>query len=304
MKTLDDLYKKGGAEDAQVWLRRAAEAGPGFRGTRVRRGADERLQIQQKLKSLGVEPPPFLDPNLRWIDREAKLFQAGDFPDKGVTVGRDMLDSLAGNFVLPVPVLIEHSESPLEIGFLTDVRVEGSELFGTVALTEEANALIEQSDAKALSLGLNKELNAIQEVSLVRNPRIPDAKLYSGAARFSGHLLPPIGVADWRQRYFDAEADRRLDCLVQQGRLSPAQVPIAKEILAKNSGQKFHTSDRDLSQMLFALLELQPQKPMFKELAPNPHEVSDRALMLPEEADFYRRHFPDIALEDIAQRRA
>ncbi len=44
-----------------------------------------------------------------------------------------------------MPLLIEHATSPLELGYLTSVEADGGELFGTVALSAEANVLIEKS---------------------------------------------------------------------------------------------------------------------------------------------------------------
>ena len=62
----------------------------------------------------------FLDkgPGADWVRRRAKLFEAGDYPDKGVTVAPETLQALANGFSQPVPVLVEHAESPLQLGFL------------------------------------------------------------------------------------------------------------------------------------------------------------------------------------------
>ena len=119
----------------------------------------------------------------RWVRRRAKLFEAGDYPDKGISVSDADLAALVEGFSGPVPVLIEHSESPLELGFLTEVSREGRELHGTVSLSTEADALVRRSGARGLSLGLAPDLRSIREVSLVRRPRV------SGAGFFSEDLL-------------------------------------------------------------------------------------------------------------------
>ena len=106
---------------------------------------------EQAFRQAGIEPPA---PET-WIERRAKLFHTGDFPDKGVTITQETLGALVRSFSEPVPVLIEHAESPLELGFLTSVEAIGDELFGTISLTPEANALVERSGARGLSLGLS-----------------------------------------------------------------------------------------------------------------------------------------------------
>lgn len=140
------------------------------------------------------------------VRREAKLFEAGDYPDKGVTVLPEDLADLAARFQRPVPILIEHTDSPLALGFLESVRADGTELFGTVALSEEANCLIEQSGADSLSLGLSPDLREIQEVSLVRHPRVPSARLFAGPI-FHTKLPTRKTEADWQAR---AEAAERV----------------------------------------------------------------------------------------------
>jgi hypothetical protein len=81
------------------------------------------------------QPPP----EESWIDRRAKLFEAGEYPDKGLTVTEEQLSLLASSFSAPVPVLVEHGESPLELGHLCQVEALGPELFGTIRLTPEAH---------------------------------------------------------------------------------------------------------------------------------------------------------------------
>ncbi|RYG24586.1 hypothetical protein EON82_10240, partial [bacterium] len=92
-------------------------------------------------------------PQSGWVQRRAKLFEAGEYPDKGILVTDEDLIALAEGFSRPVPVLIEHAQSPLELGFLTAVERSGKDLFGTVSLSQEADALVRKSGARGLSLG-------------------------------------------------------------------------------------------------------------------------------------------------------
>jgi hypothetical protein len=286
--------------------------------------------------------PSGMDPGVEreWIERRAKLFEAGDFPDKGLRISSEQLEKLARGFNGPVPVLIEHSESPLELGFLTKVEAVDGELFGTVALTKEANELLEAQEAKALSLGLAPDLSEIREVSIVRTPRVADARLFSGVC-FCGELCggeqPGLsdgsgksdlsdgsdGTADfadtldgcshWRRRYEElsagnrrSEAARTVDGFIREGRICPAQAPFAEAMLLAEDTIEFDGESKPLRQLLIAMIERQPPMALFSAIAPDSPLVSSGAAqgLLPEEAEFYRRHFPDVSLEEIAARRS
>ncbi len=309
-------------------------------------------EIFRRIRERGLAPEA-LDPGAEWIERRAKLFESGDFPDKGLSVTPDLLRRLAEGFEGPVPVLIEHSDSPLELGFLIRVEALGDELVGPVALTREADALVERSGARSLSLGLSPDLGEIREVSLVRNPRIGSARLFSGdlveaagagrqasgdgnasaapsveaaidAARTSPPKPPPRfasqsgegsvprGTSEWRERFerlreeVDArEAERRVDSFMKEGRLCPAQVPFALALLMTSDTVEFGGDRKPLRELLIAMIERQPPMALFAEIAPDPGARGDHSaqLLMPEEAEFYRRHFPDVSLDEIARRR-
>jgi hypothetical protein len=258
-------------------------------------------------------------PRKGWITRRAKLFEAGEYPDKGVTVEPSHLAALASRFAEPVPVLIEHAESPLQMGQLTKVEAIGNELFGTVELTPEANDLVESSGARSLSIGLAADLSAIHEVSLVRNPRVPTARLFTEGITFFSELdLEGDSLADataavftegsWRKRYEDLaqqrreeEAERRVRQFVAEGKITPAQAPFAKSLLlAQGESVTFDGRIRTVAQLFSALLEQQPTLALFDERAPDRTDYSSQ-LLLPEEVAFYRQHFPDVSLEEIAK---
>lgn len=260
--------------------------------------------------STSIQHPAFRDvrEEHRWVERHAKLFEAGEFPDKGVTVTEEHLRQLAAAHREPVPILIEHAESPLEIGFLTGVEVRGPELFGTVALTEEADRLIERSGARSLSVGLSPDLSEILEVSLVRSPRVESARLFctelEPAARWDSR-------SSWRTRYERLESEVRerearaaVERFVRQGRLTPAQAPAALSLFLTSTSVTFDGRSVPVAEVLRDLLDKQPVSPLFREHAPEPPSDYSQQLLLPEEADFYRRHFPDVSLDEIARRKA
>jgi hypothetical protein len=289
-------------------LRQAAEIGPGYHGRKRHVGQSEREALAAEFRREGESVPPYLDLEPNWIERRAKLFESGDYPDKGVTVTAKDLDRLASNFDLPVPILIEHAESPLEIGYLTSVSSEDGELFGILSLTEEANSLIERSGAKALSIGLSGDLAEIREVSLVRNPRIASAQLYHAPVEPT-EFDSDFGI-DWRGRYEHERRRNRMEKVedqvrqwVDKGRLTPAQVPFATALLAEESGVEFDGGLVPIKDLVAKLVAAQPGHAMFGELAPQSVEDASSLLMLPEEAAFYRKHFPEVSLESIAQKR-
>jgi hypothetical protein len=233
------------------------------------------------------EPP-------RWVERRAKLFEAGEYPDKGLTVTEEDLSRLAGSFDGPVPVLIEHAESPLHLGELSSVEAVGPELFGTVRLTEEADRLVRRSGAASLSVALSPDLSRILEVSLVRRPRVPDARLFGGG---------PVFHARWPGLSAAPEVARLVGDLLREGRLTPAQRPYAEALLACGQAVAFDGDSVPVAALARALLELQPPSALFAEVAPA-RPADDSNLLLPEEEAFYRRYFPGVELSEIARRRA
>lgn len=113
------------------------------------------------------------------IERPAKLFEAGSYPDKGITITEEDLDALAASFT-EAPVRVEHSESPFDgaIGALKRIWRAGRELFGTIAFTPEAWALIDSANARKLSVGIKRDKSALTEVSLVKHPYIAGAQVF------------------------------------------------------------------------------------------------------------------------------
>ncbi len=112
------------------------------------------------------------------IEKDAKIFEAGSFPDKGIEVTESDLERMVANHK-PVPIKVEHTDSPLNLGSLVCIWRKGRELFGRLAFTHPAWELVKASGARKLSVGMRKDKSGISEVSLVRNPRIADAAVFS-----------------------------------------------------------------------------------------------------------------------------
>lgn len=291
-----------GKEEDEL-LRRVAKAGPGFKGKRECLTEPARKELAMELKTAGRAVPDFFDADVEWIDRRAKLFEAGDYPDKGICVSPEQIAELAANFELPVPVWIEHAESPLELGYLTDVEAVGSELFGTIALTKEADALVERSEARSLSVGLTGDLKRIREVSLVRSPRVASARLFSNEFAFEGKLED--SGDPWRIRYRSLErqiavqdAGRKVAGFIADGRITPAEAEFALALLASGETIEFGEDRRSVAELVVAMFERRVPHGLFKEHAPS-FGPAPGSTMLPEERDFYQRHFPDVDLATI-----
>lgn len=241
-----------------------------------------------------------MDANANWIERSAKLFEVGDYPDKGVSFGSPDLERLAANFHSPVPVLIEHATSPLELGSLVSVWVEGNDLLGKIRLSQEANALIETNQAKSLSIGLSADLETIEEVSLVQQPRVTSAKI------FSGRLDEAV---DWKRQFMAlqndtlaAEADRKVTRWLDEGRILPAQAEIARSLLNVRGATQFNGTQVPLAALLEQFVEQGTKHNLFREHAPEA-ELALSTPLSPDENEFYQRYFPGLALTEIARQK-
>lgn len=251
-------------------------------------GVHSHTFFEESGRHLRTGDPDFDDPS--WVHRKAKLFESGDFPDKGVTISPEQLVELAANFKAPAPVLIEHASNPLELGFLVEVQVEGNELFGTLALSQEANALIEKSGARGLSIGLSPDITEIEEVSLVRNPRVSDARLFSY----------PNAILDQEQPEFP-DVSKWLN----QGQILPCQVPYLRAMMGLRQSVTFDGESVPIAKLLIKMIEQRPPVAVTDEIVPDFSLTLDASasLLLPEEAAFYKRYFPGVSLAEIAQRR-
>jgi hypothetical protein len=114
----------------------------------------------------------------------ALLLKTGEYPDLGVSITVDTLDTLVRNF-LPVPVLLEHVETPFRLGEVVRVWREGDTLYGELSLYDEAQALLERWGLKSLSVGLTGGLTRLLEVSVTARPRVREARLLNSVRDWS-----------------------------------------------------------------------------------------------------------------------
>ena len=125
----------------------------------------------------------------------ALLLKTGEYEDLGVSIGVDTLETLVRNF-LPVPVLLEHVETPFRLGEVVRVWREGDTLYGELSLYDEAQALLERWGLRSLSVGLTGGLTRLLEVSVTARPRVREARLLNSVRDWS--VWDVAFAASWR----------------------------------------------------------------------------------------------------------
>jgi len=125
-----------------------------------------------------------------YIEREALIFKVGDYTDThGVTVTEADIESMVKVFAGPVPVKVQHKDSPLNgLAEVVSVRRQGGELWGRLRFLSPAWELCKSLGAVRLSAGFAEWASRkITEVSLVLSPRVAEARVY-GAQGLTGNL--------------------------------------------------------------------------------------------------------------------
>lgn len=277
----------------------AAVLGPGFRGARADLDHGARTRRAKEIVDSWSDgaPPKYItdiadgaDPT--WVDRKAKLFEVGEYADKNLRVEASDLHRLAASLDAPIPVWIEHTETPLEMGYLTDIQAAGNELFGILSLTPEADSIIEQSKAKSLSLSVSKNLDRIYEVSIVAKPRIESARLFC-------EDFTATENNEWKEKALalseeleNRKFDTYIDELMRAGKLLPVQRGYALELLQRAARLGMHET-------VAQFFNHSPIKVSFGEIA---RSSCERPGIPIEEAEFYSQHFPDLAIDEIAKK--
>ena len=176
--------------------------------------------------------------------RTAKLFVAGEYPDKGLKVETEDLQRLAKSFK-EIPVKVEHTDTVFDgkIGRVREVWCSGDSLYGTIEFDQDMWALIDKIGAKSLSVGIREDLSALTEVSIVKTPRVADARIFCVEVGFDAEV-PAIEkalreendrlkeeLARVRSEGREKEAADEITALLNKGALTAASVPYAKTLL-------------------------------------------------------------------------
>lgn len=154
---------------------------------------DEPTPVSESADAIDTEPVSFsvTEPATTFaVTREARLFEAGDFPDKGISITEGDLDNIIAA-TGDVPIRIEHTDTPFDgvLGTCGKLLRRGKELFGSLSLTDAAWGLLQQTKHRGLSVGILPDKSALAEVSLTLTPRIASAQMFSeGVVGFSADV--------------------------------------------------------------------------------------------------------------------
>ncbi len=256
-----------------------------------------------------------------WVVREAKLLEAGVYPERGLALTIEDMERLAAHFDAPVPLFVEHRPSPVQLGWLVAVWRQGRELFGRLMLLPEADALLQRLRVRGLSLGLSRDLQRIVEVSVTGSPRVPDARLFSASP------LPPVmevnrmepmetpqAIPDETQQLRERVRQLERELQVQQvraqtqrwmlsGKLPPALAPLAEAILMQGEASvQFSNETLPIAELFRRFVEALPAQHLLGEYAPTP--TYDTPAPSPEEAQFLQQAFPDLDPAEILANRS
>lgn len=122
------------------------------------------------------------------VDREARLFRAGDYPDKRFAATPDDLDAIvAATAGGPVNLDLHHADTDetLPMGGLVPgtLRREGEWLFGTIRLPEPIDTSLRH---RGLSVVIDRTTKALRKITVTPRPRVPGAAFEADG---SGDLL-------------------------------------------------------------------------------------------------------------------
>ncbi len=163
-------------------------------------------------------------------ERPARLLEAGEYPDKALSLTESDLDSIVSRFTAGLPVKVEHMDSPLDpLGRVQRVWREGNALLGVLAFPEDLAGFLRRRGAAKLSVGLSREPLALLEVSLVLKPRVASAAfMRDGSARADALSAEIVRL---RAALSAREADAQVALFKTQGRIVPASEAAARALL-------------------------------------------------------------------------
>ncbi|MGI4791374.1 MAG: hypothetical protein ACRYFS_21305, partial [Janthinobacterium lividum] len=159
-------------------------------------------------------------------ERPARLLEAGEYPDKSLTLTESDLDGIVSRFTAGLPVKVEHVDSPLDpLGRVQRVWREGNALLGMLAFPDDLAGFLRRRGAGKLSVGLSREPLALLEVSLVLKPRVASAALM-GTENLNSEIVRLRAALTAR------EVESQVAAFKMQGRIVPASEAAARALLA------------------------------------------------------------------------
>jgi len=257
------------------------------------------------------------------VEKSARIFEAGEYPDKGITVTEADLDAIVEGFA-ECPVKVEHADSPLDpLGTVKRIWRKGKELFATLAFPQDLASFLERRGIRRLSVGLLRDPLRLAEVSLVLSPRVAGAAMFRDAERNRRYTQmdadqtgpdfdsirvdrrsSAVGSDDGEEvkMMSEDEKDRRieelkfalrskvvearLELLRSQGKIVPASEPFARDLLMQGEQVvKFAEREATVGEVFLNFIEAQPKVIEFGELTPAKTGMAARILLSVEEED-------------------
>ncbi len=234
------------------------------------------------------------------VEKSARIFEAGEYPDKGITVTEADLDAIVEGFA-GCPVKVEHTDSPLDpLGTVKRIWRKGRELFATLAFPQDLASFLERRGIKRLSVGLLRDPLRLAEVSLVLSPRVSGATLFRntgtearGGAESGEEVKTDMSadekdreIAELRFALWMKDVDARLAALKSQGKVVPASETFAREILLQGDQVvRFSDGETTVGELFLQFLEAQPKVIEFGELTSGRAGTEARPLLSAEEEE-------------------
>ncbi|OYV99483.1 MAG: hypothetical protein B7Z62_00335 [Deltaproteobacteria bacterium 37-65-8] len=128
------------------------------------------------------------------VVREAKLFECGNYPDRGISFTEADLDAIVAGFKedsIPVRIRAQHTHTPWDdmLGHVREIWRAGRDLMGRLEFPEVVWKFLEAMGTKKLSVGFDYRQRRLREVSIVDNPRILTARIFGDNIAESGLLI-------------------------------------------------------------------------------------------------------------------
>lgn len=160
------------------------------------------------------------------VVRDAKLFEAGNYPDRKLNVSESDLDKIIAGTV-SCPIKIEHMQTPFDgaLGVVRCLYRKGKELYGKMHFSPAAWELVKSANAKRLSVHIAGTLDRLLEVSLVVNPRVADAAVF-------GDLTPSLSS----DSMLASELLFSFDLSINEGVIVPFKSPVCYDTNDQNEG--------------------------------------------------------------------
>ncbi len=148
------------------------------------------------------------------VIRDAKLFEAAEYPDRSITFTEADLDAIVAGFRDPIPVRVQHGPSPWEgrLGRVVRVWRDGVDLLGRIEFPVAVWDFLCKMGTKALSVGFDYRMRRLEEVSVVDRPRVLTARVYSDTITNSDKLV--LSMA------FDVSDDDSLEVFSMEGAMN------------------------------------------------------------------------------------